>query len=900
MEHVFRPRANHAANAPCCDEVVAKRRAQEELDAAAAAATGEQDKARALTAAAAPVGIGAVAWEGCGKDASQVDAREQATMAVGTTREFVGSTVPSCGVNQKTRIPSLGRVSWRPSLQCMCHCRTSELAFSKMLSRRRKCRCSWRKVVVIVMVRLEQLYVPGVLLLISFLSFSSQLLFVYVEPGPLTTRQYIVFNSLIACLLICYARACLTDPGKIPTQWIPAAHDQKRWCRKCEAYKPPRAHHCKECARCITRMDHHCPWTVNCVSHRTFPHFIRFLFYCVIALSYCESLVWTRLAVLWEKRHWPAYHGPTHFELIHLFLLFIVNSLTLFALVLLLGRTVWGLGANMTTIEGWEVERHQSLLRRARAKGGFVTGVSGLQVRLERVEFPYDIGIWKNIACGMGSGNPFSWFWPFAATPTIVKGLAHETNDFNDEGVSWPPPDPDRVPMPKREPMEYQKENVPDFSARDELAAFKARQAQDIRRWESSANTTIRRRRTSFDSNARVVELPSDDEAESEHENTSTKAASAFTPGVLWRNAEGEQLKDFGVDETVDYYDTKDDDAAVCIIAVRHRHSASGECLTHTSRSADPFFPNSERTIYYCSLTSRMATSTTAAPDNWSSEAYSAAASFVPALATKVQQYLAPQPTDRILDIGCGDGPLTLALAAHLDPARGGAILGLDASPTMIAAAQRAASTAPAAHHSVATFHVHDCRSLAPAAVAHVGLAPASFDALFSNAALHWILRDAGAREGLFREALQLVRPGGRFVFEMGGAGNVAETHAALRMALAYRGVAWEAVDAADPWYFASERWMRGALEAAGWRVELVESEYRPTKLTDKNGGGGSGLEGWVRLMGAQFLQAVAEGEREGVVRDVCEAVKRCVEREDGTEWLGYVRLRGIARRPEA
>lgn len=96
------------------------------------------------------------------------------------------------------------------------------------------------------------------------------------------------------------------------------------------------------------------------------------------------------------------YLGPSVVQLGHLFVLFVVNSLTLFALFVLLVRTLWSLGSNTTTIESWEIERHETLLRRARHFGGFLPAPGGINVRISRQEFPYDIGIWSNIKAGMG------------------------------------------------------------------------------------------------------------------------------------------------------------------------------------------------------------------------------------------------------------------------------------------------------------------------------------------------------------------------------------------------------------------------------------------------------------------------------------------------------------------
>ena len=125
---------------------------------------------------------------------------------------------------------------------------------------------------------LSTLAIPSVVLLISFLSFTSQVLFTYIDPHPLKRRESITFNLLIACIFITYFRACFTNPGRIPKDWrerllgegqsvegerggapvinhgnsterVGEKGKEGRWCRKCNAAKPPRAHHCKSCKR---------------------------------------------------------------------------------------------------------------------------------------------------------------------------------------------------------------------------------------------------------------------------------------------------------------------------------------------------------------------------------------------------------------------------------------------------------------------------------------------------------------------------------------------------------------------------------------------------------------------------------------------------------------------------
>jgi len=269
-------------------------------------------------------------------------------------------------------------------------------------------------------------------------------------------------------------------------------------------------------------------------------------------------------------------------------------------------------------------------------------------------------------------------------------------------------------------------------------------------------------------------------------------------------------------------------------------------------------------------------------------KAYSAAANFVPKLTTTVVKYLDPQPTDRILDIGCGDGILTAQIASALSS---GEILGLDASPGMIAGAKRMFSSPD---RSNCSFHVHDCTAFDEDAAAKY--LTGRWDKVFSNAALHWILCKPDTRMDVIGAIYKALKPGGSFVFELGGFGNVGEVHTALIAALVVDGIDPAAARARSPWFFPDEGWMSRALAQAGFNVEKIEMEYRPTELTPKDAQGKGGLEGWLRLMGANFLAAVWNEER--IIKLISKLLQKTITKEDGTQWIGYVRLRGIARKP--
>ncbi|KKZ63112.1 hypothetical protein EMCG_02489 [[Emmonsia] crescens] len=292
----------------------------------------------------------------------------------------------------------------------------------------------------------------------------------------------------------------------------------------------------------------------NCVSHFTFPHFIRFLFYAVCSMTYLERLLYPRVAVVWKNRHLPSYLGPSLPQLAHLFLLVVLNSMVLFALIILLARTLWCLGENTTTIEVWEIERHKTLLRRARVLGGYLDGPNGVRVHIQKQEFPYDIGIWNNIKYGMGgSANVVSWFWPLASTPHRGSGLEFEVNGFEESTLSWPPPDPDRMykPMPWNNYGNgfIGEQKYPSQS--EETEAFKRRQREDFQRRQ--AGSEVQRRRPFHEryiQNMETADFPDLSRSESGADSDSGEEG--------WRDSEGDRLRDFGVDEEVEFYDEDD------------------------------------------------------------------------------------------------------------------------------------------------------------------------------------------------------------------------------------------------------------------------------------------------------------------------------------------------------
>ncbi len=245
---------------------------------------------------------------------------------------------------------------------------------------------------------------------------------------------------------------------------------------------------------------------------------------------------------------------------------------------------------------------------------------------------------------------------------------------------------------------------------------------------------------------------------------------------------------------------------------------------------------------------------------HWDPGRYARVARFVADLGMPVVELLAPKPGERILDLGCGDGALTKKLADT-----GVLVVGVDASREQIAAAQRLGLDA----------RVVDAENLS---------LPPAFDAVFSNAALHWMKKPDAVLAGV-RRAL---KPGGRFVGEMGGAGNVAACIAALTAAMVRRGV-----DPAplNPWYFPTPEEYAGKLRSAGFDVRHIELFARPTPLP-------TGLADWFDTFGEAFLCAVPAAERAALKAEAEALAAPALRKPDGSWFADYVRLRFAAVKP--
>lgn len=233
-----------------------------------------------------------------------------------------------------------------------------------------------------------------------------------------------------------------------------------------------------------------------------------------------------------------------------------------------------------------------------------------------------------------------------------------------------------------------------------------------------------------------------------------------------------------------------------------------------------------------------------------------------------VSGWLEPQPGERLLDLGCGSGELSAQIAAA-----GAGVLGVDASAAMIAAARERHAGLPT---TGLTFEVGDAHKLA---------FRQEFDAVFSNAALHWM----GPLPGLLAGVRAALKPGGRFVFEMGGAGNVQTIIDAVEHALKGLGLP----ELEHPWTFPPTPVMAALLEDAGLRVERLHWFDRPSPLP-----GEDGLRAWLTGFASGWLAPLEAQQREAVLEEAERHTRpRLWDGEAGLWQADYCRLRGLARR---
>ncbi|HEX7229587.1 MAG TPA: class I SAM-dependent methyltransferase [Candidatus Binatia bacterium] len=237
----------------------------------------------------------------------------------------------------------------------------------------------------------------------------------------------------------------------------------------------------------------------------------------------------------------------------------------------------------------------------------------------------------------------------------------------------------------------------------------------------------------------------------------------------------------------------------------------------------------------------------------WNPETYARDARFVSDLGAPLLEVLDPQPGELILDLGCGDGALSEKIAAR------SRLVGVDSSMPFLKSAR--------------------ARGLQVLQMDGQQLAfKRCFDAVFSNAALHWMKRPERVLQGV----AGCLKPCGRFVGEFGGKGNVGAIRVVLHAGLRKRSIdPWRV----DPWYYPSPEEFGGLLERFGFSVPYIELIPRPTKLPGD-------LTQWLELFAQPFTKSFAEGDKQGFIDEVRETLEPELRKADGSWHADYVRLR--------
>jgi SAM-dependent methyltransferase len=243
-----------------------------------------------------------------------------------------------------------------------------------------------------------------------------------------------------------------------------------------------------------------------------------------------------------------------------------------------------------------------------------------------------------------------------------------------------------------------------------------------------------------------------------------------------------------------------------------------------------------------------------ASTSQWDAGDYARVGAFVPALGLAALDLLDPRPGETILDVGCGDGTLTEKILE-----RGAGVVGIDNSPSMVGAARRRGLDARLMDAAELRFSE-------------------AFDAVFSNATLHWVLN----KERAARAIWFALKTGGRFGGEMGGAGNLQRLRQALDDELVARGFGPPSF--AANWYPTVEEFV-DLYEGVGFREVDARLVERPTELEH-------GIAAWVLTFRAGWL------DRAGVPHDERATIAEAVADRVGTNIADYVRLRFIMRKP--
>ena len=249
--------------------------------------------------------------------------------------------------------------------------------------------------------------------------------------------------------------------------------------------------------------------------------------------------------------------------------------------------------------------------------------------------------------------------------------------------------------------------------------------------------------------------------------------------------------------------------------------------------------------------------------NQWNAQLYDKSFSYIQNMAFELIDRLSPEAGERIIDLGCGTGLMTNEIRK-----KGALVEGLDNDPAMIQLARERYPYIKFMCLSAAEFRTD-----------------VEYDAIFSNAALHWMKQP----DLVINRIANALKPGGRFVGEMGGAGNVDTLIKSLFQALAEIGISRDEID--FPWYFPNVDEYTKLLEKGGFRVDFIQLFSRPTPLDDC----ANGASDWYKMFADQFLACTELKSREAVINRATYLAGKSLCK-DGRWFADYTRLRFEAR----
>ncbi|KAG0678084.1 Palmitoyltransferase [Pichia californica] len=318
--------------------------------------------------------------------------------------------------------------------------------------------------------------IPSVL--ISYLQISTTYLMFYDTKIDLHSKKFLLFQFSNLMIWFSYYLAITIPAGSPPSDFKLSDNEFKqpqtiwrKYCIKCDAYKPDRCHHCKKCNKCILKMDHHCPWTNNCVGYNNYPFFMRFLFWVISSVTFGTFYYIQKMFQLYKIRNLPSYLISTKLISFYIVNLLLVLFILLTVSILFI-RCIAELIENQTMIESWEWDR---------VRDNFFTENFWIKIRsnykliypnkpdpipnlkswkinyrilkkdtqvplnfsFDDLVFPYDLGsAYENLVDSMGP--IYTWLYPFGKP--LGDGIQFKKDKLDEDQLKLPfPPDGSNV-----------------------------------------------------------------------------------------------------------------------------------------------------------------------------------------------------------------------------------------------------------------------------------------------------------------------------------------------------------------------------------------------------------------------------------------------------------------------